>query len=126
MKKNTPRNGIAVALNGAHRANHPNQLVIRDRFSESKFRFQKLIDGSRVGFAASAFHDLTGKPAEHRGLVPRLRSLVRIRGDDRIDRGCDRARVGDLRHATGLDYGARIAILVLGNDNRQHILGDLA
>jgi hypothetical protein len=31
--------GAAIALIDAHRANHPNQLVIRDRNSDPKFRF---------------------------------------------------------------------------------------
>jgi hypothetical protein len=39
MIKNLPRNGAAIALIDAHRANHPNQLVIRDRFLDPKFRF---------------------------------------------------------------------------------------
>jgi hypothetical protein len=39
MKKNMTRNGAAITLIDARRANHPNQLVIRDRFSDPKFRF---------------------------------------------------------------------------------------
>jgi hypothetical protein len=39
MKKNMTHNGAAIAPIDAHRANHPNQTVIRDRFSDPKFRF---------------------------------------------------------------------------------------
>jgi hypothetical protein len=39
MKKNMLGNGVAIAPIVMHRANHPNQLLIRDRFSEPKFRF---------------------------------------------------------------------------------------
>jgi hypothetical protein len=38
MKKNMTHNGAAIALIDAHRANHPNQVVIRDRFLDLKFR----------------------------------------------------------------------------------------
>jgi hypothetical protein len=39
MKKNAVRNGAAIVQIDTHRANHPNQLVIRNRFSDPKFRF---------------------------------------------------------------------------------------
>jgi hypothetical protein len=39
MKKNAVRNAAAIEQIDTHRANHPNQLVIRDRFSDPKFRF---------------------------------------------------------------------------------------
>jgi hypothetical protein len=39
MKKNVVRNGTAIVKIDTHRANHPNQLLIRDRFSDPKFRF---------------------------------------------------------------------------------------
>jgi hypothetical protein len=39
MKKNAVGNAAANVQIDTHRANHPNQLVIRDRFSDPKFRF---------------------------------------------------------------------------------------
>jgi hypothetical protein len=38
MKENMTHKGAAIALIDAYRANHPNQLVIRDRISDPKFR----------------------------------------------------------------------------------------
>lgn len=39
MKKNPARNGLVIAPIEQHRANHPNQLVIRESISEPEFCF---------------------------------------------------------------------------------------
>jgi hypothetical protein len=65
MKKNPVRNGAVSTKIGTHRANHPNHLLIRHTDSEAELRLQELVDGLRIGFAASLFHDLTDKPVEH-------------------------------------------------------------
>jgi hypothetical protein len=39
MKKNPVGNGMTGAPIDTHRANHPNQLVIRGRISDPEFRF---------------------------------------------------------------------------------------
>jgi hypothetical protein len=39
IKKNAAGNAAANAQIDTHRANHPNQLPIRNRFSDPKFRF---------------------------------------------------------------------------------------
>ena len=65
MKKNPVRNGAVSTKIGTHRAKHPNHLLIRHAVSEAELCLQELVDGLRIGFAASLFHDLTDKPAKH-------------------------------------------------------------
>jgi hypothetical protein len=65
MKKNLARKGVSIAKIGTYRANHPNHLLIRHAVSEAELCLQEFVDGLWIGFAASLFHHLTDKPAEH-------------------------------------------------------------
>ena len=60
------------------------------------------------------------------GFACRLFGLGAIGGDDRIDGRRDRAFIGDLFQAAGFDDRAGVSVLVLVDEDRQHILGDLA
>ena len=60
------------------------------------------------------------------GFASTLATLSGIGGDDLVDHLLDRAEVGDLLHAALLDDRGRVAALVVGDDDLQQVLGDLA
>src|SRR6185436_470225 len=64
--------------------------------SEPQLLLEQIIDGLRVGLAASRFHDLPDEPADCLWIGLGVRDLVRVGGDHGFDGRLDGARVGDL------------------------------
>ena len=77
----------------------------------TQLRFQDVVDGLRVGFAARGFHHLADEPAEGLRLVLDLGDLFGVRRDDLVHDLFDGAGIGDLFEAVLLDDGFGLAAL---------------
>ena len=92
--------------------------------SDTQLRFQDVVDGLGVGFAAGGFHDLADEPPEGLRLVLHLGDLFGVGGDDLVHDLFDGAGVGDLFEAVRLDDGGGFALAC--EHPHKDILGDLA